>query len=209
MEANFWHDMWASGVVGFHQTDINEFLQKHWSKLNLKGDEKVLVPLCGKSLDMVWLAQQGHEVLGIELSQKALDEFLHENQLEAEAIETGKYCGYQLPDMTLLCGDFFHLQAEQCTDVGVVYDRAALVALPPQMRADYVKHLKQVLPKGTRYLLVTMEYDQSQLQGPPFSVSETEVQTLFADFANVEKVEQLPFQRKGVDAVEKVFVIQY
>jgi len=201
--------MWDSGAVGFHQADINGFLKNHWSKLTLKGDEKVLVPLCGKSLDMVWLAQQGHKILGIELSQKALDEFLQENQLEAKVTKTDKYCGYELPDMTLLCGDFFHLQSEQCENVGVVYDRAALIALPLSMREQYVSHLKQVLKKGTQYLLVTMEYDSSLLQGPPFSVSEQEVNMLFAEFDKVKKVEQMPFKRKGVDAVEKVYVIEY
>lgn len=207
MEANFWHEMWASGVVGFHQADINEYLKSHWSKLQLQGDENVLVPLCGKTLDMLWLAQQGHAVLGIELSPKALDEFLAENNLQAEPIQQANHCGYKMPDMTLLCGDFFHLTAEQCQDIRVVYDRAALVALPPQMRQNYVSHLQAILPAKTQYLLVTMEYDQSKMPGPPFSVSEQEVRALFEPFANVTKVEEVPFSRKGVDALEKVFII--
>jgi thiopurine S-methyltransferase len=208
MEANFWHDMWASGVVGFHQPDINVYLKNHWSKLNLKGDESVLVPLCGKSLDMIWLAQQGHSVLGIELSQQALDEFLAENKLSAKPVQTENHCSYQLPDMTLLCGDFFHLTAEQCADVKVVYDRAAIVALPEQMRQDYVQHLKAILPKGTQYLLVAMEYDQSLMQGPPFSVSEKEIRALFGPFAKVVKVEEFAFERKGNAVLEKVYLIQ-
>lgn len=208
MEANFWHNMWASGVVGFHQPDINVYLKNHWSKLNLQGNEEVLVPLCGKSLDMIWLAQQGHKVLGVELSQKALDEFLAENQLTAQAHRSENYCGYELPDMTLLCGDFFHLSQQQCEGVSVVYDRAALVALPPEMRKQYVQHLAEIVPQGSQFLVVTMEYDQSQLQGPPFSVPEGEVNSLFADFDRIEKLEQIDFKRKGVDAVEKVFLIQ-
>ncbi len=208
MEAKFWHDMWDSGVVGFHLPDVNAYLKKHWSKLNLQGQESVLVPLCGKTLDMVWLAQQGHEVLGVELSQKALDEFLQENGLEAKPHSTDKHCGYRLPSMTLLCGDFFHIDAEQCQDIAVVYDRAALVALPPEMRQQYVRHLNEILPQGSKTLLVTMEYDQSKLQGPPFSVEEKEVLALFAHCKKIDKLEQVPFVRKGVDAVEKVFLIE-
>ena len=208
MEANFWHDMWASGVVGFHQPDINVYLKNHWSKLELKGDENVLVPLCGKSLDMIWLAQQGHSVMGIELSQKALDEFLAENKLTAEPKTFANHCGYQLPDMTLLCGDFFHLTAEDCSDISVVFDRAAIVALPPERRQDYVKHLHSILPSGTQYLLVAMEYDQSKMSGPPFSVSEQEIRALFEPFATVTKVEEFQFSRKGVNTIEKVYLIK-
>lgn len=208
MEANFWHDMWSSGVVGFHQSEINGFLKNHWSKLGLQGNENVLVPLCGKTLDMLWLAQQGHSILGVELSPKALEEFLTENDLQAETIQQGNHCGYQLPNMTLLCGDFFHLTAEQCSDIHVVYDRAALVALPPKMRQDYVLHLRAILPKNTHYLVVTMEYDQTKMPGPPFSVSEKEVRSLFEPFATVTKVEEVPFNRKGHEAIEKVFVIE-
>lgn len=207
MEANFWHQMWNSGVVGFHQPDVNHYLKTHWSKLQLQGRENVLVPLCGKSLDMIWLAQQGHSVLGIELSPKALDEFLAENKLTAEPIEQGNHCGYKLPDMTLLCGDFFHLTKAQCRDIHVVYDRAALVALPLKMRKQYVKHLAEILPKGSQYLLVTMEYDQTSMNGPPFSVSEEEVIALFSPFCTIQKVEEKPFNRKGQEAVEKVFII--
>jgi len=208
MEANFWHDMWATGVVGFHQPDINRYLKNHWARLNLKGNESVLVPLCGKSLDMVWLAQQGHSILGVELSQKALDEFLAENKFSANPIQTESYCGYQLPDMTLLCGDFFHLTAEQCSEITVVYDRAAIVALPPAMRKDYVQHLQAILPKGTQYLLVAMEYDQTVMPGPPFSVSETEIRALFEPFSTVKKIEAFSFERKGNAVVEKVYFIQ-
>ncbi|GAB6070980.1 thiopurine S-methyltransferase [Thiomicrorhabdus hydrogeniphila] len=208
MEANFWHKMWNSGVVGFHQPDVNHYLKTHWSKLSLQGKENVLVPLCGKSLDMIWLAQQGHSVLGIELSPKALDEFLAENNLSAETIEQGNHCGYKLPDMTLLCGDFFHLTKEQCSDIHVVYDRAALVALPPEMRKQYVKHLAEILPKNSQYLLITMEYDQTSMNGPPFSVTETEVIELFSTFAKVTKIEEQAFKRKGMSALEKVFMIE-
>lgn len=209
MQADFWHQMWESGVIGFHQSDINAFLQQHWQRLQLQGNEQVLVPLCGKSLDMLWLKQQGHDVIGVELSHKALDEFLSENAISAEPVKHDCFCGYELAGMTLLCGDFFELGSDDCQQVKAVYDRAAIVALPPQMRRDYVMHLQKILPKGTLFLMVTMEYDQNQLSGPPFSVPEAEVRELFADFAYVDKVSEQAFSRKGVDAVEKVFVMRY
>lgn len=208
MQANFWHEMWASGVLGFHQTDMNEFLTQYWQKLGLTGDETVLVPLCGKSLDMLWLAKQGHRVLGVELSQQALDEFLTENGLTANPVQQAHYCGYALENMTLLCGDFFHLTAEECQDVKAVYDRAAIVALPPEMRAQYVAHLRAILPKGTRYLMITMEYDQSLIPGPPFSVPEAEVRLLFSGVDSIEKIHEVSFEHKGVPRTEMVFVIQ-
>ncbi|WP_178862060.1 thiopurine S-methyltransferase [Thiomicrorhabdus cannonii] len=210
MQADFWHAMWESGVVGFQQTEINGYLQQHWQRLGLQGDETVLVPLCGKSLDMLWLGEQGHKVLGVELSQKALDEFLDENKLRSVApLVHAHFCGYRLSAMTLLCGDFFHLSAADCEEVGAVYDRAAIVALPPEMRKQYAAHLQAILPAGTKLLLVNLEYDQSLLNGPPFSVPESEICTLFADCARIDVVAQQSLQRKGVAAQEKVFLIEF
>ncbi len=208
MQANFWHDMWASGVVGFHQAEMNEFLTDYWQKLDLKGSETVLVPLCGKSLDMLWLVKQGHRVLGVELSQQALDEFLTENGVTAQPVQHAHYCGYELENMRLLCGDFFQLTPEECQEVKAVYDRAAIVALPPEMRAQYVAHLRDILPKETSYLMITMEYDQSRVSGPPFSVPEAEVRQLFLGVDSIEKVHEVSFEHKGVERTEMVFVIQ-
>lgn len=228
MQATFWHEMWASGVVGFHQTEVNPFLSEYWQALGLTGDETVLVPLCGKSLDMLWLAEQGHTVLGVELSQQALDEFLIENKLakdrcienqvgEGKKIESQvtvhpvqheHYCGYQLEGMTLLCGDFFHLSAKDCQTVKAVYDRAAIVALPAELRAQYVAHLRAMLPKGTRYLMVTMAYDQALVAGPPFSVPEAEVYQLFSGVHSIRKLHEECFVRKGVTRTEMVFVVE-
>lgn len=206
MQADFWHEMWESGVVGFHQKEINQFLQDFWPKLELQGNEEVLVPLCGKSLDMLWLKQQGHKVLGVELSQKALEEFLAENHLPKQPAQHPKFCGYELPEMRLLCGDFFYLSAEDCQAVKAVYDRAAIVALPPKMRQDYANHLQTILPAGTEILMVIMEYDQSVMAGPPFSVQESEVRELFAGY-QIEHLTQVEFQRKGCPVIEKVLLL--
>lgn len=208
MEAGFWHQMWQKGRVGFHQSEINAFLQRHWQHLTLSGQEGVLVPLCGKSLDMLWLQQLGHSILGVELSQKALDEFLQENHLEAgKLLSQEHFCGYQLENMSLYCGDFFHLTKQDCGDVGAVYDRAALVALPPEMRLSYVRHLKEILPAGVKILLIVMEFEGSDLTGPPFSVTEDEVYQLYGNDFHIHLVERFDSSRKGNDLVEKVFVL--
>jgi thiopurine S-methyltransferase len=206
MEADFWHDMWATGEVGFHQKQVNQFLESHWPEVDVAPDAKVLVPLCGKSLDMLWLKEKGHEVIGVELSQKALDEFLEEHSLVPKMVRHESYCGYQLEDMTLFCGDFFHLNEQDCKGVSAVYDRAALIALPPEMRSKYVKHIRNLLPDNSRILLVTMEYDQSLMPGPPFAVMEDEVKLLYRD-ANIECVNQMNFERKGHLVAEKVYQI--
>ncbi|MBN2647649.1 MAG: thiopurine S-methyltransferase [Thiotrichales bacterium] len=208
MDANFWHEMWQSGVVGFHQQQVNRFLRDYWPNLGLQGDEQVLVPLCGKSLDMLWLKQLGHEVLGVELSKQALEAFLLENQLDAKPLQRGAYCGYELPQMTLLCGDFFQLDTQDCLRVRAVYDRAALIALPPAMRRDYAQHLQALLPKEAVMLLVIMEYDQAIMAGPPFAVSEAEVRDLFSQFAQIEVVDSERFLRKGVPVTEKVLLLR-
>lgn len=206
MQADFWHDMWASGEVGFHQKQVNVFLHEFWPKLDLCSNDEILVPLCGKSLDMLWLREAGHSVIGVELSQKALDEFLQENNLQAKPTSHEKFCGYELPEMKLLCGDFFHVSAEDCRQVKAVYDRAAIIALPPYMRESYARHLQDILPAGSKILMVIMEYDQTQMAGPPFAVREPEIAALFAAF-DVQKLKEVDFMRKGNPVTEKVLLL--
>ncbi|MDG4812326.1 thiopurine S-methyltransferase [Hydrogenovibrio sp. 3SP14C1] len=207
MEADFWHQMWRSGRVGFHQSNVNAFLATYWEKLNLEGHEQVLVPLCGKSLDMLWLSQQGHAVLGVELNKPALQAFLSEHNLQATSIQHPLFSGYEVEDMTLLCGDFFDLSAEDCASVKAVYDRAALVALPLKMRQQYAMHLKTILAPDVPIFLIAMDYDQSLQSGPPFAVSESEVKDLFGDMFDIEKIDSEIFERKGVQTTESVFVL--
>ncbi len=205
MEHDYWHVRWALNQIGFHQAEINPLLQRFWPALNLAPGDEVLVPLCGKSKDMLWLHQQGHAVLGVELSPRALAEFIAENGLTGEPVQHAHYCGYDLPDMTLLCGDFFKLSRDDCQDVRAVYDRAALVALPTAMRVDYARHLLEVLPKEGRILLVNMEFDSPD--GPPFSVVQAEVERLFVAAQAVELLHTETSSRKGMTLVEKVFLI--
>lgn len=206
MEHPYWHERWKLKQIGFHQAAINPLLQRFWPRLGLASGDEVLVPLCGKSKDMLWLNQRGHPVLGVELSPIALQEFVDEHDLAGKPVEHDHYCGYDLPEMTLLCGDFFRLSATDCQTVKAVYDRAALVAFPPQMRADYVRHLLEILPKGCLMLLISMEYDTAG--GPPFCVTQEEIGRLFAPTQSLELLHTEHSQFKGMTLAEKVYLIR-
>ncbi len=180
MEADFWHQRWENEQIGFHLSQVNPYLVECWPKLKLHAGSRVFVPLCGKSLDMLWLAEQGHEVVGVEISPIAVRAFFEENDLSPTVEQQGAFEIWRMDQITLLCGDFFELQPPQLGEVSAVYDRASLIALPEDMRPDYVEHLNHLAPDVPR-LLITLEYDQSKMAGPPFSVSDDEVRSLYED----------------------------
>jgi thiopurine S-methyltransferase len=179
VDQDFWQARWARNEIGFHLKEINPFLLRHWPALEVPEVSQVLVPLCGKSLDLAWLAAQGLQVMGVELAEKAVQEFFAEQQLQPQIRQQGAFKVYQAGPVQLWCGDLFALIAEDVAGCTAFYDRAALIALPPEMRQRYVQHLEQILPARCRGLLVTVDYDQAQHAGPPFSVSEAEVAGLY------------------------------
>ena len=178
MEPEFWQKRWERDQIGFHLSEVNPYLQQFWPHLGLTPGARVLVPLCGKSLDLKWLAGLGHEVLGIELSEKAIQDFFSEQQLTPTVTRHGRFMVYQEGAIQLWCGDIFALAAEDVADCTALYDRAALIALPPEMRGQYAALLNRVLPQGARGLLITMDYDQALIEGPPFAVLDEEVRHL-------------------------------
>jgi thiopurine S-methyltransferase len=176
----FWLDRWQRHEIGFHQAQINVELQSHWASLGCPPTSPVLVPLCGKSADMCWLRAQGHRILGVELSPIAAQEFFAGQQLLPRRYRAGELECWEAEGYRILVGDFFDLDAAAIAGVAGVYDRAALIALPPPLRAQYARHLTKILPTGCGILLLTMEYPQEQMAGPPFSVTEAEVRELYA-----------------------------
>jgi len=212
MEPAFWHRKWADNQIGFHQAQANPYLQRYWPALGLAAGSRVLVPLCGKSLDLVWLVGQGYRVRGVELSRRAVEDFFHEQGLQAQVSQHGAFEVWRSGEVELWCGDFFALRAEDVADCAGLYDRAALIALPQEMREQYMKLLEQWLPAGGKGLLVTLDYDQALLAGPPFSVVDDEVRRGLADWsvealeAN-ELIEESPkFIQAGVSSlVERVY----
>ncbi|WEK29713.1 MAG: thiopurine S-methyltransferase [Candidatus Pseudomonas phytovorans] len=214
MEPAFWHKRWADNQIGFHQGQVNPYLQAHWPALGLAPGSRVLVPLCGKSLDLVWLAGQGYRVLGVELSRQAVESFFREHGLEAEVSQRGAFEVWRGGEVELWCGDFFALRAEDIGDCAGLYDRAALIALPGPMRAGYMQLLSALLPARCRGLLVTLDYDQSLLAGPPFSVGDEEVRKGLAGWQldELEAVEMIQDSPKFVQAgasslVERVYQV--
>ncbi|MDT8904398.1 thiopurine S-methyltransferase [Pseudomonas sp. NFACC09-4] len=177
MEPEFWHKRWSTDQIGFHLPQVNPYLQGFWPLLGLERGSRVLVPLCGKTLDLVWLAHQGYPVLGVELSEKAITDFFQEHQLEPSVSEEGDFKVFRTGDIEIRCGDFFALKPGDVADCAALYDRAALIALPAPMRERYAGHLQALLPEGAG-LLITLDYNQEEMPGPPFSVGDEEVQRL-------------------------------
>ena len=190
MDADFWLQRWREGRTGFHREAVMPLLEKHWPALGLKPGGRVFVPLAGKSLDMLWLAAQGQRVLGVELSPIAVEQFFAENRLEAQTHTSAAGVHYMADDIELIRGDVFALDAAALADCAGVYDRAALIALPPALRSRYVSEVYARLPQGCRALLITLEYPQHEREGPPFSVDEAEVRRLFSPAWRIDVLER-------------------
>lgn len=190
MESDFWLQRWREGRTGFHQERVMPLLEKHWDALALQAGSRVFMPLAGKSRDMLWLAARGHRVLGIELSPLAIEQFFAENRLVPTVHESRYGTHHIAGGIELIRGDAFGLDDAALADCGGVYDRAALIALPPDLRARYVDELYARLPAGCRGLLITLEYPQHEKEGPPFSVEEAEVRRRYAPQWNVDLLER-------------------
>lgn len=189
MEEGFWQTRWQLNQIGFHRPEVNASLEKYWPSLQVPAGSCVLVPLCGKSVDLPWLAAQGYQVLGVELVEKAVVDFFAEQQLLPTITEQGAFKHYSAGAITILCGDFFALTAADLTAVAAFYDRAALIALPDELRARYALHLSTHLPRGCQGLLMTLDYPQAEMQGPPFAVPAEQVEQLFGAAFTLECLE--------------------
>lgn len=190
MDAAFWHQRWQEGRTGFHNDRVMPLLEQHWASLELAAGSRVFVPLCGKTLDMAWLAAQGHRVLGVELSRIAIGQFFEENGLAPAVRESPLGTHFTAGAIEIICGDAFALDAATLAGCAAVYDRAALIALPRPMRDAYVGDLHARLPSGCRGLLITLEYPPREKAGPPFPVDADEVRRLYARDWAIECLER-------------------
>lgn len=175
MDRQFWHDIWTQRKIGFHRSDVHPMLKRHWDDI-AQSPGSVLVPLCGKILDMPWLAEQGHPVVGVELDERAVSEFFLEQQ--ATASELSRPDGLDerhANGVSIVVGDFFRFRPEQPFEL--FYDRAALIALPQAMRRNYLRFLASLISEGGRGLLITFEYPEDCMNGPPFSVPGEEIRS--------------------------------
>lgn len=175
MDKEFWHQRWRTGQIGFHSPKPHWALDHYWERLKLPDDEPVLVPLCGKSLDLHWLRERGHRVEGVELDGSAVNAFFDEWQASGQ-LKTPPQSGESWSEadgIRLWNQDFFDFRLQ--TPPRAFYDRAALIALPPSLRPSYMAHLRRCLARAAKGLLITLEYDQNHKSGPPFSVLHEEI----------------------------------
>ncbi len=208
MQAEFWLQRWREGRIGFHRDAPMPLLVQHWPALALDRGSRVLVPLCGKTLDMAWLAGRGHRVLGVELSPLAIGQFFDGQGLVPEKHETATGVHHVAGNIEIIQGDVFGLDDATLAGCDAVYDRAAIIALPPAMRERYARDVYARLPAGCRTLMITLEYPQHEMDGPPFSVGPDDVRALFDGAWQVDLLErrdilasQPKFQQDGVTSL--------
>ncbi len=180
MDAGFWHRRWEQKDIGFHESDANSLLIDYFKELPIQENGNVFVPLCGKTRSIAWLLAKGFSVVGVELNQTAVEELFEELDVIPEIEEKGPLKIYSAPSVTVFVGDFFALSYDLIGPVDAVFDRAALVALPQTMRADYTQHLMEITNKAPQ-LLIVYEYDESLMKGPPFPIPEIEVKSHYQD----------------------------
>jgi thiopurine S-methyltransferase len=188
MHPDFWRDRWFRGQIGFHQPAVERYLEEHWADIEIAKDSYVFVPLCGKSLDLLWLRDTGHNVIGVELSEIATQAFCVENGVPARRRPTPTFDRYEASRLTLLRGDYFNLTPALLSEVRAVYDRAALISWTPDLRASYVEHMTAITRPGTPTLLITLEYSQAQMNGPPFSVELGELEDLYSADYDIQEL---------------------
>jgi len=189
MDASFWHQRWECNEIGFHQDEVNPLLETSFSKLNLPTGSRVFLPLCGKTNDIAWLLNAGFRVVGAELSEIAIKDLFRELGLEPEVTEIENLRRYSAKQIDVFVGDIFEVTTSLIGKVDAVYDRAALVALPALLRIDYAKHVARLAGNAPQFL-ITFEYDQWLMDGPPFSISAAEVEQHYGMIYSLQIAEE-------------------
>ncbi len=216
MDRAFWLERWQSNRIGWHLEQVNPHLTAFWDRVGARPDARVFVPLCGKSLDLYWLARtRGHRVVGVELSEDACRAFYAEHGLTPVVHKRPRFTQFHAAGVELLAGDFFDLDACTLGPVDAVFDRAALIALPPAQRPYYAAHMQTLLPHRPPALLVALSYPEGQMQGPPFSVQRDELDALLgpahhlACLRDWDVLEEHPgFRDDGLTALqERVYLL--
>jgi len=209
MHPEFWHLRWRENRIGFHRSDVNPLLLRFFPPL-VSAPLRIFAPLCGKSVDLAWLVSQGHDVVGVDVSEIAVRAFSTEQGIALESESDPPFKVYRGKSLTYYVGDFFDLQPASTGKFQWIYDRAALIALPPETRSGYAQRLKSFLEPGGSIFLITVEYDQTRMDGPPFSVPESEVNSLYSD-SKIEKLfthdcleEESQFKARGLDWMREV-----
>lgn len=178
-ESELWRQLWRDQDIAFHRADVHPDLVEHADALLSGGPHRILVPLCGKSVDLAWLAAQGHEVIGVELVEDAVREVFREQDLHPEIERLDRLSIYRRGSLSVICADIFDIDRSRVGTIDRIWDRAALIALPAHLRGDYTRHLRQLAGPGWAMLLSAVEYDTTVMSGPPWSVPEEEIRLHF------------------------------
>lgn len=195
MEHEFWHNKWEKGEIGFHQQEVNPLLAHYLATLPLNNNSHIFVPLCGKSLDIHWLLKQGHRVTGVELNELAVQQLFDELDIKPTIVNVRKMKHYSSDRLDVFIGDIFDLSPTMLATINLVYDRAALIALPFTMRKNYTSHVMSISNNAPQ-LLICLEYDQAIIQGPPFSVSRKEIEQHYQYNYQINLLESEPIPEK-------------
>ena len=187
-----WLEFWENNEINWHSDVVTQELEEYLGLLKLEPGDKVFFPLCGKSVDMTYVLNQGFSVIGVELSEIGIKQFFHENGLDFTISQVGEFDLYSAKNIEIYCGDFFSLTSKHLCGVKAVFDRKSLIALDRNLRQKYVKHLNDIISLGVRILLITLHYPKHQMSGPPFSVDKSEVESLFSMAFNYQELK--PFQ---------------
>ncbi|HKJ30390.1 MAG TPA: thiopurine S-methyltransferase [Balneolales bacterium] len=213
MELSFWRSKWKKGQTGFHSPIVNPNLKKFWPEFSVKNKGTVLVPLCGKSLDMLWLRDMGYKIIGVEISEIACHDFFEENKLSYQKRSFASFSIFEGNNISIWQGDFFKLVSSYIPKLVGIYDRAALVALPEPKRLQYSKKILALSSDFTHIFLHTFEYPDNEMKGPPFSVSEKEIHVLYGKNFQIERLKSVDilsnnekFQKRGLsELMEKIY----
>jgi len=209
MKADFWHNLWETNDIGFHLNDTNPFLLEFFSELNLKTNSRIFVPLCGKTVDIKWLLNKGHKVVGIELNEKAIQELFTSLALKPKIQKIGALTLYSAKDIDIFVGDIFELNKEILGNVDAIYDRGALGAIPKEMQIKYTPLLISITESAPQ-LLISFEYNQSLYQGPPFSITKTELEDSYKEFYNIKLLKSYKIEDAGftdIDICENTWLL--
>ena len=210
---NIWESRWQKGRIGFHLPQVNTYLRRFSEYLLKSEPENIFVPLCGKTLDLPWLANRTKKVVGVEMVSQAVEEFYAENEISYSIKPAGKLQLFENDSIDIFQGDFFDLTQEETGLFEAIYDRGSIVAIALPERQKYVEHLLSFLATDGRLLLITLEYDQEQMSGPPFSVSDAEMEMLFSQYGRLELLETCDILderlcNKGLDGIlERVYLL--
>lgn len=205
MEISYWQSRWEKGNTGWHMDEVYPHLTTYWPELELKSGDVVLVPLCGKTLDMLWLNKQGFNVIGVDVSEKAARLFFDDHGISYQNEAHPRFSIYTSEGIQIWVGDFLKLQSDDLPEIDAIYDKAALIALPASKRKGYAETIIRLCQARTQLLVNAFEYEQQEMNGPPFSVKEEELQKLFGRRFTIRQLhedsifEDLPkFQTRGL-----------